>query len=616
MRRESRNKITGKSRFAVLSVASAVFVLSASFLMVLLLWSYHSVAMSGKLDAENDGMKLTCWLTYAMTTPLCNIQAALPFIASKWLAMVVVDAVLLLLLWLNYYRSGNYREIEHGSSRWAAGKELKPFRDDAANMPLGENVYLTRKAHLANNNVFVLSSPGGGKTFSVIIPAIEAHTRNGGSFVCTDTKGALYRDTAKMVRERGTRVYLLNLSDPWYSHRYNPLYNIHPERADTEIAALALAYTKNVRDEEAGVGDAIWEDTFKQLMVCVWQYQYSFSTNPLTGEEETRALWRTAELVRSLRVGEDGGIDYGCELSRIVAEIRTTDPLHTCVACYDFISSGAAETVASVIFTAGSKISMFLYPEIECMTRCNDINIDKIIEEQSGVYLNFEVGSPYKAIASLFLEQIFSAAYYLAERKYSGRLKNGLKLLLDELPNLCRIHSLPERLSTCRSYNIDCVVAVQSMQQLKKMFKDAEQTLMNNCVTHLYLGTSEPDALKAISEALGKTTTNEISRQRNTSVSSPSSSSDSDKALGRELALPSEIRSADSKHEIILIQGKSPIYCLKFQTQRRKWYKLLGGMGNPDNSCVIQDDLQATYTVNRYEYMNERESRVKNALND
>ncbi len=615
MKRESKNKITGQSRFAVLSVTSGVFVLLVSLLIILILWSYHSVVISGKLDAESDGMKLTYWLIYAMTTPLCNIRAALPFIASRWLMVVIIDIVLLLLLLLNYYRSGNYREIEHGSSRWAAGRDLKPFRKAGKNMPLGENVYLTPKIRPANNNIFVLSSPGGGKTFSVIIPAIEAHTRAGGSFVCTDTKGALYRDTAKLVRERGVHVYLLNLSDPWYSHRYNPLYNIHPERADTEIAALALAYTKNVRNEEAGVGDAIWEDTFKQLMICVWQYQYSFPVNPLTGEEETRALWRSAELVRSLRVGEDGGIDYSCELSRIVAEVRTTDPLHTCVACYDFISSGAAETVASVIFTAGSKISMFLYPEIECMTRCNDINIDKIIEEQSGVYLNFEVGSPYKAIASLFLEQIFSAAYYLAERKYSGRLKNGLKLLLDELPNLCRVHSLPERLSTCRSYNIDCVIAVQSMQQLKKMFKDAEQTLMNNCVTHIYLGTSEPDALKAISEALGKTTTNEVSRQRNTSVSSPSSSSDSDKTLGRELALPSEIRSADGKYEIVLIQGKPPIYCRKFRTQKRKWYKLLGGRGNPDNSCVIQNDLRATYTVNRYEYYNERDGRTQAALN-
>lgn len=138
-----------------------------------------------------------------------------------------------------------------------------------------------------------------------------------------------------------------------------------------------------------------------------------------------------------------------------------------------------------------------------------------------------------------------------------------------------------------------------------------EYTLMNNCVTQIFLGTSEPDALKYISEALGKTTTNELSRQRTSALSShQGSSSDSDKALGRELALPSEIRYADGKHQIVLIQGKSPIYCRKFRTAKRKWYKLLGGMGNPDNSRDIRRDMQSVRVINEHEYDKEREERI------
>lgn len=592
-------------------ISSAVFFIITAVLSCLMLWSYHSVTLSGKLDEVNGGLRLTYFIAYAFSTPLYPISSCIGYIFSKWIYIISASTVSLVLVLLISYRGGSYKQIEHGSSKWATGGELKPFRKVGVAMPIGEGLYLSEGCGVANKNVFVLSSPGGGKTFSVIIPAIEAQTRSGGSFVCTDTKGALYRDTAKMVRERGYDVYLLNLSDPWYSDRYDPLYNVHSERADTEIAALALAYTKNVRDEEAGVGDAVWEDTFKQLMICVWQYQYSYDTNPVTGRGETRALWRTSELIRSLHTGEDGRISYDCELTRIIECIRRADPLHAAVVSYDFIASGAAETIASVIFTAGSKISMFSFPEIECMTRENDIPIDDIVRGKCGVYINFEVGSPYKAIASLFIEQIFSSAYYIAETECSGKLDNSLKLLLDELPNLCRVHSLPQRLSTCRSYNIDCVVAVQSMQQLKRIFKDSEYTLMNNCVTQIFLGTSEPDALKYISEALGKTTTNELSRQRTSALSShQGSSSDSDKALGRELALPSEIRCADGKHQIVLIQGKSPIYCRKFRTAKRKWYKLLGGMGNPDNSRDIRRDMQSVRVINEHEYDKEREERI------
>ena len=612
----SENYISGNRNLKKsILVLILIFTVIVTLIGVLALWSFYSCARAG-IVKDTSFTSILTWFSSTFSVPLCPLDIyTLKFIGSNIWIILIADAAVALFLLLTVMSKDKFEKVGHGSAHWATKQELKAFSKKENNMPLADGVYLTKEAEAANNNVFVLAAPGGGKSFRVIIPAIEALTREGteqGSFFCTDTKGALYRDTVKMVRDRGVKTYLLNLSDPWYSNRYNPLYNIHPHRKVTEIAKLALAYTKNVRDEEASAGDGIWEDTFKQLMSAVWFYQYDFDINPITKQKESKALWRTAELIRSLFVGEKGKIDENSELARIVEAVRRIDPLHPMIASYDFVAAGAAETVASVIFTAGSKISIFTYPEIESMTRDNDIFIDKLFEEPSAVYLNFEVGSPFKAIAALFIEQLFSNAYYCAERYPGGALPRPFKFFLDELPNICRIHSLPQIASTCRSYKIDLVVSVQSMQQLKAIFKDAEKTLMNNCVTHIYLGTGEADALKEISEALGKTTIEETSHTHQ--KSGQGGSSDSDKGLGRELALPSEIYSLPNKYAIVKMQHHPPIFAEKFKTEKEEWYALLGGKGNPENSCVIEKDFAELYVIQKHEYEKEKQARREEML--
>ena len=279
MKRESKNAVSGKSDYAFLW---GLFIpLLFALLSLLCIWSYYSCLISGKLDGYG-GMGLSVWLVSIFSTPLCSISPPLLSYMADKLPLILISTFFGAVIWAaSAFKSrGNFKKVEHGSTHWATKKELKPFKTVGRNMPLAEGVYLTDEAKPANRNVFVLAAPGGGKTFNVIIPGIEAVSRQGegqGSFICTDTKGALYRDTSKMVRQRGLKTYLLNLSDPWFSHRYNPLDNVHPERRENEISKLALAYTKNVRDEEAGAGDAVWEDTFKELLCAVWKYQFDYS---------------------------------------------------------------------------------------------------------------------------------------------------------------------------------------------------------------------------------------------------------------------------------------------------------------------------------------------------
>lgn len=200
--------------------------------------------------------------------------------------------------------------------------------------------------------------------------------------------------------------------------------------------------------------------------------------------------------------------------------------------------------------------------------------------------------------------------YYNAEHRYNQSLPRRVRFLLDELPNICRIYTLPERLSTCREYNIDVVLIMQSLEQLKRGYKDAENTLINNCAVQGLLGSSEPDTLKRFSELLGKTTTVEQDSSQNRG-GRQGGGSQSEKQIGRELALPAELFSLSTKYCILLMQGYPPVFAEKFPTLKQKWYRELGGKGNPENSRSIETDYTTLRGIHIAEYEQERLMRAE-----
>lgn len=614
MRRESKNYISGR-RYAgrVIAILIVFFLLFLS--EIAFLWSFGTYILSGKY---NDGLPLISNVFSWLLSPGWAMPSAelWKYISKKLLPAAGIAAVLTLMFWLSLSVRGNFKNVEDGSSHWATLRELKIFRKKKNNMPIAHKLYQTEEAKLPNNNVAIVAGPGTGKTFCAIIPSIEAATNpeyEQDSFICTDTKGSIYRTTAKMVRERGMKVYMFNLADPEYSNCYSPLELIHKDVYETEISQLALAYTKNVRDEEAAVGDAIWEQSFKALLTAVWLYQYKYSVNPVNNREETKALWRTAELIRNIKLHE--GKIGDCEIKRIVDSIRQTDPLSPIVANFDFVTAGAGETISSVIFTAGSKMECLSFSAVECLTRKNEIPLDDLAEEPTAVYVNYNVGSPYRALASIFLEQTFICLYYNAERRYNQSLPRRVRFLLDELPNICRIYSLPERLSTCREYNIDVVLIMQSLEQLKRGYDKAENTLLNNCAVQGLFGSSEPDTLKRFSEMLGKTTTIEQDSSRNRG-GKEGGGSESEKLIGRELAFPAELFTLNTKYCVLLMQGYPPVFAEKFRTLKQPWYKELGGKGSKENSRSIEDDYKKLRALHIAEYEEEKQMRVERIKTD
>lgn len=150
------------------------------------------------------------------------------------------------------------------------------------------------------------------------------------------------------------------------------------------------------------------------------------------------------------------------------------------------------------------------------------------------------------------------------------RLPCNVRCMLDEFANTCEIPGFDKILNTCRKYDISCNIIIQSLGQLKKMYKDDYSAIIDGCSTQMYLAVQDADDLKRVSDLLGNKTVDSAGSSR--TFGSRGSSSESVNHDAEALMTVSEIRSMPAKKCIIFISGEAPFYDDKFVLENHPNY--------------------------------------------
>ena len=141
---------------------------------------------------------------------------------------------------------------------------------------------------------------------------------------------------------------------------------------------------------------------------------------------------------------------------------------------YHVFKMGAGKTLKSILISVGVRLSAFNLPQIARLTYTDDLHLEELGEKKVALFccipdsdksLNYLVG--------MIIGQLIQTLYYVADRKYRGRLPVPVHLLIDEAPNIAlpTDNFLPW-LSTMRSRNIFCSYIAQNMAQIKALFKE------------------------------------------------------------------------------------------------------------------------------------------------
>ncbi len=497
-------------------------------------------------------------------------------------AIIVVIAVLRLM------PKHRYDNIEHGSSDWSENGEQYKVLSKKAGIILAENNYLPLDKR-GNVNVLVVGGSGSGKSASYSIP--NAHQMLG-SYVFTDPKGELYDRTAGYLREHGYKIKVLNLVHPQFSDGYNPLLHISSE-IDVDIIANTIVKGQK---SEGGGSDPFWDDSAETLLKAL--IYYLMATRP----EEEKNLASCAEMVRA--ANSNGG-------SNVLTELMSQLPYdHPARMNYKSIEIAPEKTYSSILSTLQSKLGKFDSKEIAELTSTDTINFEEIGSQKTAVYvISSDTHGAYDFLLTIFFAQMIQQLYDFADNN-GGKLKERTYFILDEFANIGRIPDFDKKISTSRSRGISFSVILQNLDQLEAIYEKANETIIGNCDTHVFLGSNSQKTVEYFSKALGeKTISHESISTNRDKEHKKTGTSDSDQIMARALMTPDELRRMDNDLCIIFEKGIRPVKANKFyyfkkpmakemaaleishndigEIDRGKWRKY-----NPYNPYVEEDEKE------------------------
>ena len=497
----------------------------------------------------------------------------------------------------------NYRRgEEHGSARWGNVKQTaKRYRDDrhpAQNIILTKHFRIAMDGHLhkRNTHVLVIGGSGSGKTRSYALPNVlqcAMPTDEGCSMIVTDPKSEILRKTGNALIEAGYEVRVFDLLNPDASFCYNPLAYV---RDDKDVLRLIETLIQSTTPPGSQSTDPFWTKSETALLQALVLYLIHEAPK----DEQNFAM--VMEMLAAAEVREEDE-NFESPLDILFQRLEMRDPESIAVKQYHIFKMGAGKTLKSILISVGVRLSAFNLPQIARLTYTDDLHLEEMGEKKVALFcclpdsdksLNYLVGMIYG--------QLIQTLYYVADRKYKGRLPVPVHLLIDEAPNIAlpTDNFLPW-LSTMRSRNIFCSYIAQNMAQLKALFKEQWESLVGLCDEFLYLGGNEKETHKYVSELMGKETldthTYGHTKGRNGSYSI------NDQQTGRELLTPDEVRMLDNRKCILFVRGERPMLDDKYDLMRHPTIHLTEDGGAPpyDYTAVrnAADDME--YDPQRYE---------------
>ena len=474
-----------------------------------------------------------------------------------------------------YSQQKNYRRgVEHGSARWGDVHQIcKRYADKeyTHNLLLTQNFRMSQEVykHQRNLNVLVAGGSGAGKSRTYAVPNIlqcsQAESKKGGgcSIVVTDPKGELLRKTGGLLERMGYEVRVFDLINPDTSFCYNPFCYVHD---DKDVLKLINNLIRNTTPKGSQASDPFWEKSETALLQALMLYLL----HEAPPEEQNFPM--IMEMLGSAQVKEEDE-EYQSPLDILFERLEMRKPDSIAVKQYQIYKQAAGKTAKSILISVGVRLAAFNLKEIANLTCTDELDLASIGEKKVALFCCIpDADTSLNYLVGMIYSNLFQTLYYVADRKYGGRLPVPVHCIMDEWPNVALPDDFDKILATMRSRAISCSIIIQNMAQMKALFKDSWDSLVGNCDEFLYLGGNEKEGHKYISELLGKetldTNTYGQTKGRNGSYST------NYQQTGRELFTPDEIRLLDNRKAILFVRGERPMLDDKYNLKKHpnvKW---------------------------------------------
>lgn len=426
---------------------------------------------------------------------------------------------------------------QKGSARWTTKKEIKqqyvkiPDRDKefpgyggTIISRIGNDLYIDPEP--TNNLIIGITRSGKGEM--QVIPSIDVYSRalNKTSMVILDPKTELYKTSKKTLEKRGYDVYLLSLVDPEHSMGFDPLSQVivlyeTGDIANAELLIQSFCYSIFNPDKPTN-GDTFWQDSptclLAALTIAVIEDVFaSIKEDHATGEKRKEYIQKInlfsiinmfGELVSQMN--PDNPYVTGLDMF-----FQMRPPLDRAKIKFFGVEVAGARTKASIYSSMLMKLTIFTFENFAKMTAESTLNLEDIGFGDKPVAVFIEIPDYDKSahfLGSVFIRQMYFVLARRATREKSGRCKNRVKVIADEVGNMPAIEAMETIITVCLGRNISFDLYIQAYSQFTKLYGENAKTIVGNCGNTIYILSDDDETTKKFSQNLGSETIIDMQR--------------------------------------------------------------------------------------------------------
>lgn len=437
-----------------------------------------------------------------------------------------------------------------------------------------------------NKNVLIIGGSGSGKTRFWLKPNLMqcASETYPVSFVVTDPKGSIVVECGKLLLRKGYEIRILNTINFKKSMHYNPFAYLHSEKDILKLVTTLIANTKGGNEKNSG-------DFWTQAEALLYSALIAYIHYEAPIEEQNFST--LLALVNAMETREDDE-DFQNPVDLMFEALEKEKPDCFAVRQYKKYKLAAGKTAKSILISCGARLAPFDIQELRELMSYDELVLDTIGDRKTALFLIMsDTDTTFNFVLAMLQSQLLNLLCDKADDFYGGRLPVHVRLLLDEFANIGQIPNFDKLIATIRSREISAAIVLQSLSQLKAIYKDAAEIISDNCDSTVFLSGRGKNA-KEIAEALGKETIDTYNTGENRGREK--SYSLNYQKLGKELMSQDEIAVMDGGKCILQLRGVRPFFSDKYDITKHPFYKHLSD-SHPKNAFDIERFLSTKLKI-------------------
>lgn len=457
-------------------------------------------------------------------------------------------------------------------------KQVVSILDYRKNLKTGNKERLTLMAN--DGHVLIVGGTRSGKTRRVLLENIVLSILAGNCNIVMDVKGELFAYTSGFAKAHGYEPIVIDFTHPLQSARYNFMQavNIAVDKEDYTAAEDAAWDLVSLLVKESRGLDPLWYNgecaAIAASIMCV------AVEAPKSQRTLTQVYWFLGSMTEP---DEKGKIPLTAYLNSLSFD-------HPARKIFMQAKVSPERTRGSFFSSALGTLRLLSNDYIADMTSGDSFLLSELDDKKRIIYIVIpDEKKTYHPLASLIMSQL-TIALSESSRKNGGRCKHSWIFRWDEFGNSPKVANMGSCVSMMAGRGILYNLVIQDYSQLEQ-YGDEAKTIRGNMACTIFLRSTNPDTLKAISKELDTYTvmsTSSSSSRKAADMGDGGQVSSSSNLMGRDLLKPHEVGLLETPYALCLPGGYSFVSILP-DISEYSFHAALGMGSREQNQRLLQN---------------------------